>query len=174
METFNKAVLRVESATRVIVILIMLLMLGAVLLDIIARNTAIRVRGLDEIARYSFVWIIFLVTAVGARYGDLIGMDSFARALPDPARKVAWVIRRILFFIFLIFFAWYALGLIRLMINTGRVSPSLHIPLWFVYSPIFVGSALMFLSLVADVCTRFRSGSFDDGNGAHQGEAQWN
>jgi len=155
------------------VILLMLLMLGAVLLDVIARNSSIRVRGLDEIARYSFVWIIFLVTAIGARYGDLIGMDSLANALPPSARKIAWVIRRLLFFVFLIFFGWYALGLIRLMINTGRVSPSLHIPLWFVYAPIFIGSALMFLSLVADICARLKSGSFDDAN-AQQGEPQWN
>lgn len=174
METFNKAVLLIESFTRKIVIMIMILMLGTILLDVIARNTSIRVRGLDEIARYSLVWIIFLVTAIGARYGDLVGMDSFAQSLPKAARKATWVIRRILFLVFLVFFGWYALGLVQLMISTGRVSPNLQIPLWFVYAPIFVGTALMFLSLVADLCIRSRRGSIDDQNEAHPEGAPWN
>lgn len=174
MEALNKAVLLIESLTRKIVILIMVLMVVTVLLDVIARNTSIRVRGLDEIARFSLVWIIFLVTAIGARYGDLIGMDSLSEVLPKGARKVVWVIRRLLFLTFLTFFGWYSLGLVQMMIKTGRTSPNLHIPLWFVYAPIFVGSALMFLSLIADLGIRFKRGTIGNDNEAHSGGTPWN
>jgi len=65
-----------------------------------------------------------------------------------------WVARRLLFLIFLALMAWYALGLVQLMLKTGRDSANLHIPLWFVYAPIMLGSILMFLSLLSDAIVR--------------------
>lgn len=174
MESFNKLSLTVDSVLRKLVILVMVFMVGTVLLDVIARNTAIRVRGLDELARFSLVWLVFLITAVGARYGDLIGMESLFNALPKGVRKVLWVVRRMLFLVFLGFFGWYGLGLVQLMIQTGRTSPSLHIPLWFVYAPIFVGTVLMFLSLVADMGVRMRRGTIDADTDMQARDTSWN
>lgn len=174
MEGFNKAVLVIEGLTRKLVIAIMVVMVSTVLLDVLARNTALRVRGLDEVARYSLVWLVFLITAVGARYGDLIGMTSLADALPGRLRKAVWVVRRLLFLTFLAFFGWYALGLVQMMIKTGRASANLHIPLWFVYAPIFIGTALMALSLLADLLVRFKHGTIAEADDAAGGDRSWN
>lgn len=161
MKTLRNGTLLLEFLTRRLVIALMLFMVGTVLLDVLARNTALRVRGLDEIARFTLVWIVFLVTAIGARYGDLIGMDSLANILPRKLGSIVWVIRRLLFFTFLVLFGWYALGLIEMMWQTGRATPNLRIPLWFVYAPLFVGTSIMFVSLVADFSIRFTTGDFD-------------
>ena len=40
------------------------------------------------------------------------------------------------------------------MIQTGRSSANLHIPLWLVYGPLFLGTFLMFLSLLVDAMRR--------------------
>ncbi len=159
METFNKAVLFMESVTRKAVVLIMIVMVVTVLVDVLARNTALRVRGLDEVARYALVWLVFLVTAAGARYGDLIGMTSLADALPARIRAAVWIVRRVLFLVFLTLFGWYAIGLLQMMVKTGRTSANLHIPLWFVYAPLFIGTLLMALSLLADLGVRLKRGT---------------
>jgi len=154
MEGFQRLTQRIESVIRVFVIGIAVFMLCTVLLDVFARNTTLRFRGLDELARYSLVWLVFLVTAIGARYGDLLGMNAVANALPNRIKVGMWVARRLLFLIFLALMAWYALGLVQLMLKTGRDSANLHIPLWFVYAPIMLGSILMFLSLLSDAIVR--------------------
>jgi TRAP-type C4-dicarboxylate transport system permease small subunit len=43
---------------------------------------------------------------------------------------------------------------VKMMYTNGRTSPNLRIPLWFVYAPIFIGSAVMFLSLICDLIIR--------------------
>ena len=154
MERLERLTQQIESIVRIVVIGIMVFMLGTVLLEVFARNTALRFRGLDELARYSLVWLVFLVTAIGARYGDLLGMNAVVNALPIRIRAGIWVVRRLLFLIFLTLMAWYALGLVQLMLKTGRDSANLHIPLWFVYAPIMLGSILVFFSLLSDAITR--------------------
>jgi TRAP-type C4-dicarboxylate transport system permease small subunit len=172
MEAFNKLSLAIDSLIRKLVVLVMVFMVCTVLLDVLARNSAIRVRGLDELARFSLVWLVFLVTAVGARYGDLIGMESLFNALPARVRKVLWVVRRVLFLVFLALFGWFALGLVQF--QAARTSPNLHIPLWFVYAPIFLGTLLMFVSLVADMGVRFARGTIDADSDMQPGDTSWN
>lgn len=154
MDLLNRVSLRIEGIVRILVIAVMIIMLGAVILDVLARNTPLRVRGLDEVARYSLVWLVFLVTGAGARYGDLIGMDALAKSLPRRAKIFVWFLQRLLFLLFLSLFAWFSLGLVQLMLSTGRSSANLHIPLWFVYAPIFLGTLLMFFSLLVDFVVR--------------------
>ncbi|WP_272009936.1 TRAP transporter small permease [Roseovarius sp. ZX-A-9] len=174
MDRLQKLSLMMEVAIRVLVIAFMLFMLGTVLLDVLARNTALRIRGLDELARYSLIWIVFLATAAGARYGDLIGMDALPKMFPLPVQTFLWLLRRVIFLAFLVGFAWYALGLVQLMIKTGRSSPNLHIPLWLVYAPLFVGTVLMALSTLIDAANRLATGTVNDPVEPDEGSRLWN
>lgn len=174
MERLHRITLRCEGFVRLIVIGVVVFMLGTVLLDVFARNTSLRFRGLDELARYSLVWVVFLVTSVGARRGDLLGMDAVANALPGKLKAIAWIVRRLLFLTFLALMAWYALGLVQLMLKTGRDSANLHIPLWFVYAPILLGSWLMFLSLLSDLVIRVYRKDFEAAQDEGDEAAQWN
>ena len=174
MERVHRLSVKMEIAVRILVVSIMAFMLGTVLLDVLARNTPIRVRGLDELARYSLIWIVFLSTAAGARYGDLIGMDSVSKACPRAFEVVLWFLRRLLVLAFLSAFGWYALGLVQLMIQTGRTSANLQIPLWLVYAPLCVGTALMFLSLLADAMRRAATGTPLEPPNPEEGNRLWN
>jgi C4-dicarboxylate transporter, DctQ subunit len=112
------------------------------------------VRGLDELARYSQIWFIFLVTGVGARYGELIGTDAVVNALPRRLKVAAWLVNRLLMFVFLGLLAWYAWLLLEFIIRTGQTSANLRFPMWWAYLPLFVGTALMFASLLVDLLVR--------------------
>src|SRR6056297_150997 len=114
LERINRTSLVIESLIRILVVAVMIFMLGAVLLDVLVRNTSLRVRGLDELARYSLVWIVFFSTAAGARYGDLIGMETLSKACPHRVQIILWFLRRLVLLLFLAAFSWYALGLVRL------------------------------------------------------------
>ncbi|MEQ9676097.1 MAG: TRAP transporter small permease subunit [Roseovarius indicus] len=174
MERIHRTSLVIERLIRILVVAVMLFMLGAVLLDVLVRNSSLRVRGLDELARYSLVWIVFLATAAGARYGDLIGMESLSKMCGPKVQAVLWVLRRLILLAFLAFFSWYALGLVQLMIKTGRSSANLHIPLGLVYAPLFVGTLLMLLSLLVDALHRVVTGDILTPPDADAGNRLWN
>lgn len=173
MERLQRLGVAMEIAIRFVVVAVMIFMLGTVLLDVLARNTALRIRGLDELARYSLIWIVFLSTAAGARYGDLIGMDALPKILPLPIQSLLWLLRRLILLAFLAGFGWYALGLVELMIKTGRSSPNLHIPLWLVYAPLFVGTLLMALSMIIDAVHRIATGTINLPMDPDEGSRLW-
>lgn len=174
MELIDRITIRLEAATRVLVVAIFVFMLGTVLLDVLARNTAFRVRGLDELARYSQIWLIFLVAAVSARYGGLIGTDAVVNLLPRSLKVACWLLCRLLMFVFLGLFGYYAGLLLQFMIRTNQASANLGIPMVWVYLPIVLGSGLMLLSLFVDLLVRVararRGGDLiappDEGKGA--------
>jgi TRAP-type C4-dicarboxylate transport system permease small subunit len=157
MATLDRISIGVEAAIRVLVVVIFAFMLGTVLLDVAARNFAFRVRGLDELARYSQIWFIFLVTGVGARYGELLGTDAVVNALPRRLKVGAWLVGRLLMFVFLGLLAYYAWQLLEFIIRTGQTAANLRFPMWWAYLPLFVGTALMFASLFVDLLVRIWS-----------------
>ena len=60
------------------------------------------------------------------------------------------------------------------MIKTGRSSANLHIPLWLVYAPLFVGTLLMLLSLLVDALHRVVTGDILTPPDADAGNRLWN
>lgn len=156
MDRLDQLATGLEAAARVVVVAIFAFMLGVVLLDVLARNSAFRVRGLDELARIAQIWMIFLIAGASARYGELIGTNVLVDLLPRRGQIVAWFVARVLLLVFLAVLGWYAWLLLEFLIGTKQRSPNLRFPMWWAYLPLFVGTALMFLSLAVDLMVRLR------------------
>jgi len=169
METIHRVSIWLEETVKVLVVVLFIFMVGTVLVDVLARNLPFRVRGLDEIARYSQIWLVFLVVSVAARHGELIGTDMAVDRLPQRIGRAARIIARIITLLFLAALTYYAFELVEHNFQTGRRSGNLRIPLHWIYLPIMLGNALMFFFLLVDLITGRSPGM--DGNDALPGDA---
>ncbi|MDJ0627592.1 MAG: TRAP transporter small permease [Rhodobacter sp.] len=97
----------------------------------------------EELARYCFVWIVFLGGAVGLSRGIHLGVDLLVNTLPRPVRRGvdALVYALIAAFAATVIYASYPV----LNMNMFQRSPALGVQMSWIYIAIPISMALIFL-----------------------------
>ena len=101
----------------------------------------------EELARYLFVWIIFVGTSVATRRQQHIFVEAFVALLPNSWRRWTSLLSSIVGIVFFSVFAYVGW---LLMINAWQqYSTALDIRITWVYAAAPVGAALSIVHLVA-------------------------
>lgn len=98
----------------------------------------------EEMARYLFVWISFIGSAVGVRMNVHLGIDLIEKFLTPALYKILSVVVNLLIQIFLVVVLIWGikiLGVVRF-----QTSASMGIPMIYPYLAVPVGAALMLLN----------------------------
>ncbi|RSL31437.1 TRAP transporter small permease [Salibacterium salarium] len=96
----------------------------------------------NELVRYIMIWITFIGMGLCFRRGIHVGIDLLMNYLSKKATKVVQVIVNLLSISFLLFLGLYGLELVLFSIDTGQITPSLEIGMFWVYVVIPLGCAL--------------------------------
>ena len=100
----------------------------------------------EEAARFGLVWLVFLAGGLAFHYGEHIGIDVLFARLSDRNKKIAQVLIAVLCGVFLatlVYTSWQLC--LKAMVQT---SPTLNIPMGYVYAVIPFGGLLMILNLI--------------------------
>ena len=97
----------------------------------------------EELARYCFVWIVFLGGAVGLARGIHLGVDLFVNLLPPRARGALNALTSALIagFAATVIYASYPV----INMNMFQRSPALGVQMTWIYIAIPIAMALIFL-----------------------------
>lgn len=97
----------------------------------------------EELARYCFVWIVFLGGAVGLSRGIHLGVDLFVNMLPRPVQRAV----ELLTWALIAAFAVIVINASRpvLTMNMFQRSPALGVQMTWIYIAIPVSMGLIFL-----------------------------
>lgn len=98
----------------------------------------------EELARYLFVWISFLGSAVGVRMQVHLGIDLIDKILSPRGRKIMTIGVNILIQIFLVVVIYWGIRILKVV--QFQKSASMGIPMTYPYLAVPVGSALMLLN----------------------------
>ncbi len=95
----------------------------------------------EEVARMSFVWLIFLGAAIAVKEGTHLTLDMVTAAMPPRMRTLMqyWVLGLILVLSGVIFYAGYS----YCMRSMGKTAVTLPIPSNCVYAAVPIAAALM-------------------------------
>jgi TRAP-type C4-dicarboxylate transport system permease small subunit len=96
----------------------------------------------EELARYLFLWLIYLGISYGAKTMKHIKIEAFLGVFPKKARPFVIILGDILFFVFAIFIIYTSFVWVQRQIMLGQLSPALHVPMWVIYASPFVGYTL--------------------------------
>lgn len=111
----------------------------------------------EEIARYLFIWIIYLGISYSCRTRRHVRVTFVINRFNETARRVIILFGDLLFFIYCLFIVIYG---VRLNINTHKLQQyamSIRLPLVFLYSSVVVGAFLSAVRLVQNMANKIRS-----------------
>jgi len=97
----------------------------------------------EELARYCFVWIVFLGAAIGFSRGIHLGVDLFVNTLPEPVRRGVETLTNVLIATFAATVIYASLPVIN--INMFQRSPAIGVQMSWIYMAIPISMGLIFL-----------------------------
>ena len=112
------------------------------LLQILMRMTGNSLTWAEEVARYMYVWSVFLSVTCTLRAGHVLKVELIQQMLPAGVRKALVVLLdliNVVLFGYLTYHAWF---LVQSVQKSNQKSPALEIPMYFVYWIVPIGFAL--------------------------------
>ncbi|WP_226037837.1 TRAP transporter small permease [Aquibacillus saliphilus] len=115
----------------------------------------------EEFIRYVMIWITFIGASVCFRKGMHVGVDFLMDLLKGKTKKGLQLFVNLICIVFMVFLIRYSIELVLFTQNTGQITPSLQIPLYYVYLAIPVGSALSLVHLLIQTIQLIRNKQFN-------------
>lgn len=110
----------------------------------------------EEIARYLFVWLIFIGTSYAARTGDHIRLDFLIGLWPKSIRKYMELIGDMIFIFYACIIFYFGWKYMNRIFATNQFGPGTMIQMGYIYAAIPIGYALMIIRLVIRVIQTLR------------------
>lgn len=101
----------------------------------------------DELARYCFVWSVFVGMGLAVKKDSNMKIDILELAVPK-IKPVLLVIQNTIYLAFLLYMVKPCYSVLMKFVTNPQPSPALAIPMQFVYASFFVGVLLATLRMV--------------------------
>lgn len=103
----------------------------------------------EELARYLFVWVVFLSLPLVARYGGHMAIETLTSRVKGATLKFLNICADVFTIVFMGIMVWY--GVIMVIRTNYQTSPAMQIPMSWVYVVIPFGCAVMLLYTIANL-----------------------
>lgn len=103
----------------------------------------------EELARYTFVWLVFLAAALAFRDGKHMSADLIQPLLSPALKRIQGALIRVIIGAFLVVIVAVAPEILGITLD--QASASLSIPIAFVYAAFPVSAVIMLIYLVLDI-----------------------
>lgn len=109
----------------------------------------------EELARYLFVWLIYLGISYGAKIRKHIKIDAALGLFPVGLRPYVVILGDLIFLCFSVYICYLSYGLVQKQIMIGQTSPAMRMPMWVLYTAPLVGFGLVALREVQTLLYRW-------------------
>lgn len=108
----------------------------------------------EELARYLFVWAIYLSISYAIRDDRHIRITVLVDAMPPPLRLLSLVFADIIFMIYSSAILYFGIRVLNRSIELGQIAPALEVPVAILYSSVVVCAALSIIRLAVSIKKR--------------------
>lgn len=144
----NKVLDATRKTTNFIVVLLFTVVVAVVFAQVIARYVVgFSIGWADELARYAFVWLVYIGGTTTIRDGRNVCFDLILESCHGKTWKVMFTLVNIASALFLIFMIY--LGILVSHTHMIARSPIMHWPMAFVTAAIPLGGLLMFFEQIS-------------------------
>lgn len=159
----HSAVLRgILTLAKAAIIAISIVMIGVTLAQVIFRYLiAAPLPWSEELARYCFVWIVFLGGAVGLARGVHLGVDLLVNVMPPPLRRAADALTSLLIGAFAGVVIYASLPVLNM--NMLQRSPALGVQMTYIYIAIPISMGLILIICTERVLRDLFAKSLEEG-----------
>lgn len=111
----------------------------------------------EELARYMFIWLIYLGISYGAKIMKHIKIEAALNLFPKHLQPYVVILGDVIFLLFALYISWSAYGLVKRQMMLGQTSPAMGMPMWILYAAPMVGFALTAIRQIQTIIYRFRT-----------------
>ena len=144
-----KLLFYIRQAERSFLVALFLAMVVLFFGNVIAREIggtfASKFAWIEEAVRFMNIFLVFIALGLALEKGRHVGIDTLRDRLPKNLRKSLLKIIDATGFFFAIYLSWLGIGLVKFVLMTGQRSPTLDIPVGWVYSAPVIGFGLLAL-----------------------------
>lgn len=134
----------VERTVLVALFLIMVfLYTGSVVTREIGGTFASRFAWIEEAVRIMNLFLVFLALGLALERGKHVGITNLREHIPAPARALLLKFIDLVGLCMSLYVAWLALDLVQFVLKSGQKSPTLKIPMGFIYFAPVIGFLLL-------------------------------
>lgn len=108
----------------------------------------------EEIARFVFVWFIYVGVSAGVKYNRHLGVDAFKLLFKKKGETLLCIIANVLFLIFAVLITYHG---IKILGNVSRSSAALQIPFFWVYLAPVIGMFLTAIRLIQNITIQIKA-----------------
>ncbi|MCG8483987.1 MAG: TRAP transporter small permease [Clostridia bacterium] len=102
----------------------------------------------DEVARYLFIWVIFIGAAYAAKKGTHIRIESLNNIFPKKIRKHVTLIGNIVWLVFNITLFYFSARYTINLFESNQMSQGLNIRMAYAYAAIPIGFFLLIIRII--------------------------
>lgn len=111
----------------------------------------------EEIARYMFVWIVYIGISYGVKAGRHIKVDAALMLFSSKIKNYICLLSDLIFMFFAVTIVIYGIKTADKIFTLGQNSPAIGMPMGFLYLAPVVGFALVSFRLVQNILVRINS-----------------
>lgn len=139
----------IRLAERTTLVTLFLAMTALFFFSVVAREVggsfASRFAWIEEAVRLMNTFLVFLALGLALERGRHVGIDTLRDRLRPALRQPLLKLIDAVGFTFSLYLAWLGYGLASFVMNTGQRSPTLDIPMGYVYIAPIIGFSLLAL-----------------------------
>lgn len=96
----------------------------------------------EELARYLFIWLVFMGVSFGAKQMKHLKIDVFVNIFPKKMRPYVIIFADVIVLVFAGIVVYSAYTTVMKYYAIGTASPALHCPMWLIHAAPIVGYIL--------------------------------
>ncbi|MFC4323648.1 TRAP transporter small permease [Litchfieldia salsa] len=127
------------------------IMVSVIFIQVIARLLDNSLSWSEELARYCFIWMVYIGISYGVKKQRHIKVDVVLVLLKEKGRLILTIIANILFIVFALFIIRYGFDIANKLLGFGQKSPALQIPMGLVYMATPIGIGLTLIRLIQNL-----------------------
>ncbi|SFL33291.1 TRAP-type C4-dicarboxylate transport system, small permease component [Gracilibacillus orientalis] len=116
----------------------------------------------EELARYCFVWLIYIGIAYGVKKSRHICLDIVYDLVPVPVKKIMIILSYILIGLFAVVVIYYSYFMIEQIANFGQKSAAMRINMIYVYLSVPVGMVLTLIRVTQNIIRVIKDGDITE------------
>ncbi|HSJ36579.1 MAG TPA: TRAP transporter small permease [Planococcus sp. (in: firmicutes)] len=141
----------------VLLVLFSAVMVAVIFLQVVMRQFDSSLSWSEELARYSFIWLVYIGISYGVKKDRHIKVDVLLLVLKNKGKIILTIIANLLFMAFAIFVIRYGFDIAMQLLNFGQKSPANQIPMGLIYLAAPVGMGLTLIRLVQNLIKQIKA-----------------
>ncbi|TAA73347.1 TRAP transporter small permease [Planococcus salinarum] len=141
----------------VFLVLFSAVMVAVIFLQVVMRQFDSSLSWSEELARYSFIWLVYIGISYGVKKDRHIKVDVLLLVLKNKGKIILTIIANLLFIVFAIFVIRYGTDIAMQLLSFGQKSPANQIPMGLIYLAAPVGMGLTLIRLLQNLIKHIKA-----------------